>query len=69
MEILAHRVHHLVEDDGENIVPDRPFRIKYTNFELFSNTACPRNSVTPLRFCFDHNFEMEGRRELIDVLS
>jgi hypothetical protein len=36
------------------------------------NAACPRNSVTPLRFCsfyFDHNSEMEGCRELSDVLN
>ncbi len=32
-------------------------------------TACPRNSVTPLRFCFDRNSEMEVHRELSDVLN
>ncbi len=35
-------------------------------------TACPRNTFTPLRFCsfyFDRNSEMEGRRELSDVLN
>ncbi len=37
-----------------------------------SLSACPRNSVTLLRFCsiwFDCNSEMEGRRELSDVLN
>jgi hypothetical protein len=32
-------------------------------------TACPRDSDTLLRFCFDCNSEMEGRRELCDVLN
>jgi len=32
-------------------------------------SACPRNSVTSLRFCFDHNSEIKGRRELSDVLN
>jgi hypothetical protein len=35
-------------------------------------SACLRNSVAPLRFCsfcFDRNSEMEGRRELNDVLN
>ncbi len=34
--------------------------------------ACPRNFVTPLRFCsfcFDRNSEMEGLREVSDVLN
>jgi hypothetical protein len=48
-------------------VPD-----KYDNFVMVHITSCPRNSVTPLRFCwfcFDHNSEMEGLRELSDVLN
>jgi hypothetical protein len=35
-------------------------------------TVCPHNCVTPLRFCsfcFDHNSEMEGLRDLSDVLN
>jgi hypothetical protein len=32
-------------------------------------TTCPRNSITPLHFCFDHNSEMEGRREMSNVLN
>ncbi len=32
-------------------------------------TACQRNSVKPLCFCFDLNYEMEGRRELNDILN
>ncbi len=35
----------------------------------FCKSACPRNFVTPLGFCFDRNSEMEGRRELSDVLN
>ncbi len=34
-----------------------------------SKSACPRNSVTPLRFCFECDSEMEGLRELSDVLN
>jgi len=32
-------------------------------------TTCPRNSVKPLRFGFDHNSEMEGFRELSHGLN
>jgi hypothetical protein len=32
-------------------------------------TACPRHSVTLLRFCFDRNSQLEGPRELCDVLN
>ncbi len=31
--------------------------------------ACPRNSVTPLRSCFNRNSEIEGRRELSGVVN
>jgi len=37
--------------------------------EIAGLSACPHNSVKPLRFCFDHNSEMEGPRELSDVLN
>jgi len=39
------------------------------NLSQFCKSACPRNSDTPLRFCFDRNSEMEVRRELSDVLN
>jgi hypothetical protein len=34
-----------------------------------SFTAYPRNSVTRLCFCFYRNSEIDGRRELSDVLN
>jgi hypothetical protein len=37
--------------------------------KINSNSACPRNFITSLRFCFVRNSEMEGRRELSDVLN
>jgi hypothetical protein len=37
--------------------------------QLPSSTARPRNSVTPLCFCFDRNFEIKDCRELNDVLN
>jgi hypothetical protein len=40
-----------------------------TTGRTISIVTCPRNSVIPLRFCFDHNSETEGRRELSDVLN
>jgi hypothetical protein len=37
--------------------------------EITGLSACPSNSVTLLRFYFDHNSEMERPRELSDVLN
>jgi hypothetical protein len=47
--------------------------IPYIDLNLnINDSACPRNCVTPLRFCLfclDRNCEMEGSGELIDVLN